>query len=105
MPTRKYESNADRQRAYRENQRARKAAALVKDAPKRTAIGSIPSTARWTALQDQARAAIQTMLDEMEAYRDDRSEQWQERDRAAQFEEKIETATEIRDALEGFSLN
>jgi hypothetical protein len=65
----------------------------------------MPSTARWKALHDQARAAVQTMVDEMTAYQGDRSEQWQESDRGTEFDAKLQDAGELLDALDAFSLD
>jgi hypothetical protein len=46
--------------------------------PATSAIPAVPSLARWKALRDQAQAFLQTMHEEMEAYWEERSEQWQE---------------------------
>jgi hypothetical protein len=105
MPTpRKYSSDADRQRAFRQRQRDARTAALVSNAPPPPAIPTMPGTARWKALHDQARAAIQTMAEEMQSYHDNLSETWQEGDKGEAFREMIERADELRETIEEFTL-
>jgi hypothetical protein len=105
MPTpRQYDSNADRQRAFRQRQKQATTEALVKGAPKAPAPVTIPGTARWRVLQAQALTALQTIRDEMEAYQGDRSEQWQESDRAEQFQETLDAVEEARAGVEGITL-
>ncbi len=103
MPTpRKHSDNAERQRAYRGRQEAARRAALeAKNMPATSAIPTMPSTARWKVLRDQAQAILETMIEEMEAYRDDRSEEWQQSERAGEFQELIERTDEARAAVEG----
>jgi hypothetical protein len=106
MPTqRQYQTDADRQKAYRQRQKqARLAELAAKNLPPTPAIPTMPGTARWTALQAQAQAALQAMLDEMRSYYDDRSEQWQETDRAATMQERMDSIESIISDLEGISL-
>lgn len=89
-------TNTERQRTFRQRQKEARAAAFVTGAPPAPPIPTMPSTARWKALQSQAQAALQAIVDEMEAYRDERSEQWQESDRAEQFQETLDAAEEAR---------
>jgi hypothetical protein len=104
MPTPKqYDSNADRQRAFRQRQRDARTAALVNNAPPPPAVATMPGIHRWKALHDQARAAIQIMAEEMRGYYDDRSEQWQESDRGEAFQEMIDRADELRQTVEDFT--
>jgi hypothetical protein len=95
-------TNTDRQRAFRQRQRDAKAAALVTGAPAAPQIATIPGIARWTTLHEQARRAIETMRDEMEAYKSDRSEQWQDSEKGAAFEDMIDRAAELLAAVEEF---
>jgi hypothetical protein len=82
---------AEKQRAYRDRLKQRAAGEL----PAAPILTNIPPERRWKALQEQARNALQTMLDEMEAYRDERSDTWQESERGEAFQERMDT-------LEGF---
>jgi hypothetical protein len=84
-------TSADKQRAYRERLKQRAAGQL----PAAPILTNIPPERRWKALQEQARTALQTMLDEMEAYRDERSEAWQESERGEPFNERIDALESI----------
>lgn len=102
MPTpRKYQTDAERQAAYRQRQaEARHVEQQAKGLPLLPAVPTIPGTARWKALRDQAQALLETMLDEMQRYYDDRSEQWQESDRGEEFQERIDQVDIARAAVE-----
>ena len=106
MPTpRQYQTDADRQRAYRERQKqARLTELAAKNLPAAPPIPSMPGTARWKALQEQARLALQTTLDEMQAYYDERSEAWQEGERAATMQEQIEALTDVLSNLDAATI-
>ena len=106
MPTpRQYESQADRQRAYRERQKqARLDELATKNLPATPAIPTMPGTARWTALQAQARAALEAIQDEMQAYFDDRSETWQEGDRGNTMQEHIEQVSGLLNDMDTLEL-
>jgi hypothetical protein len=105
MPTpRKHANAAERQAAYRRRQAVARAAQLqAKNFPVAPAISTMPGTARWKALEEHAKVAIETMLREMENYRDERSEEWQEGERGEEFDERIEAVQNIRDAFEELS--
>lgn len=105
MPTpRQYESDADRQRAYRQRQKQMLTNLLdAKNLPSGQAIPTLPSYQRWKALHEKARADVQTMRDEMETYRDERSEQWQDSDRAAAFQEMLDNADTLLATLDEFT--
>jgi ABC-type Fe3+ transport system substrate-binding protein len=92
---RKHANHAQRQRAYILRQKAAQAAAIkAKNMPAGSAIPTMPSTARWKALSRQAQTILQTLKDEMEAYRDERSEAWQESDKADAFQEAVDRVDE-----------
>lgn len=101
MPTpRQYSNNADRQKAYRERQQnARIAELQAKGLPATPAIPTMPGTARWNALIEQALRAIETCSEEMQTYYDDRSEQWQESDKGQEFQERIDQIAEEAENL------
>jgi hypothetical protein len=82
---------AEKQRAYRDRLKQRAAGQL----PAAPILTNIPPERRWKALQEQARTALQTMLDEMEAYQDERSETWQESERGEAFNERIDALESI----------
>jgi histidinol dehydrogenase len=82
---------AEKQRAYRDRLKQRAAGQL----PAAPILTNIPPERRWKALQEQARNALQTMIEEMEAYRDERSETWQESERGESFQERIEALESV----------
>jgi hypothetical protein len=54
----------------------------------------MPSTARWRALAKQAQTILNTLHSEMEDYRDERSEEWQESEKADAFQEVVDRVAE-----------
>lgn len=101
MPqAREYESDAARQKAFRDRQKAARAEAIAQGAPKAAAVPTMPSKARWTVLLKQAQTALETARDEMQAYYDERSEQWQESEKADEMQQKIEQLESIIGDLE-----
>jgi hypothetical protein len=99
MPSPKqYESRADRQRAYRQRLAASSAAP--------TAAPKIPARAgkrRWAALIDASRAMLESARDEMQEYYDDRSEAWQEGERAEELQAAIDALESVIAELEGLA--
>jgi len=100
---RKYESRAQQQAAYRR----RCASALrsqmhAKGLPALPAIPAMPGAARWRAAATMARELLTTVCDEMRAYADDRSEEWQDSDRAEELNDKQTGIEQIRDALDEY---
>lgn len=107
MPTpRKHADRAARQKAYRDRQRDALVAQLAaKGLPAAVPIPTMPSMARWMALHDQARAAMETMHEEMQAYHDDRSETWQVGERGEAFQEVLDRVEEVRVAVDDLTLD
>ncbi len=105
MPTPKqHETSLARQAAYRARQAdARKNELAAKGLPATPPISTLPSAARWNALQQSARASIETMRDEMECYYSDRSESWQDGERGVAFQEKIDSINDLLDSLDSLS--
>ena len=105
MPTpRKHANHAQRQRAYTQRQKAAQLAALaVKDTPAAAAIPTMPSIARWRALARQSQEILKVLLCEMERYRDERSEQWQESEKADAFQEQMDRVAEALESTEGIT--
>ena len=92
MPTpRQYSSQAEKQAAYRKRQaEARRQEQQAKGLPALPAVPTLPGDKRWRAMQEQACALLQTMAEEMQAYYDERSEQWQESDKGNAMQERID---------------
>ena len=97
---RRHDHPAARQRAYRE--RLRQAAAqqlAVKGLPSLPAIPTLPGYRRWTAGLLQAKQLLETVAQEMRDYYDQRSEQWQESDRAETLQEQLDQITDLAETL------
>lgn len=95
MPQPKLHINhAARQAAYRGRQQAAYAAALQqKGLPKLPAIPALPGTLRWRKALDSAALILEQTTSEMQDYYDERSETWQESERA-------EALLELKDQIE-----
>ncbi len=89
---------AQKQQAYRDRQRQQKA---MDGVPAPAGPCNIPPERRWATLRAQARAALQTLLDEMQAYHDDRSDDWQESDRGAAMAERLDALETVISDLDG----
>ena len=99
---RKYETRAEQQAAYRKRQvRSQHELLSRKGLPPLPAIPSMPGSARLRAIIQQAHILLSEAADEMRCYHDDRSEQWQESDRAEELLARIdhlqETVSELQD--------
>jgi hypothetical protein len=98
---RRYQDNAAKQRAYRTRQaQARREEQRAKGLPPAPPLPTLPSRARWQALLTQARVALEAARDEMQAYYDDRSEAWQQGERAEMLVEQIDQLEVVLAALE-----
>ena len=97
---REYPDNAAKQRAYRARQtQARRADQQAKGLPPAPALPTLPSRARWQALLAQARLFLETARDEIQAYYDDRSETWQQGERAALLQDQLDSLGQTIDDL------
>jgi hypothetical protein len=94
MPTpRKHESPAARQRAYRQRvKEVRLAETKAKGLPDAPGIPTMPGKARWHAMVYQALALLWAAQGEIQSYMDDRSEAWQE-------SQKAESLQEVKEAI------
>jgi hypothetical protein len=102
MPSlRKYADPASRQRAYR--LRLKDAVSLGPGIPLPAAILAMPSHPRWKKMQDKAKALLAEVASEMESYRDDRSDQWHESEKAIAFEEHLERVQEALQAIDAIA--
>src|SRR5215469_4713769 len=98
---RRYDDNAAKQRAYRARQaQARREEQQAKGLPPAPPLPTLPSRVRWQALLTQARLALETVRNEMQAYYEDRSEAWQQGERAATLAEQIDQLEGILHELE-----
>ena len=99
--TRMHDSAAARQAAYRARQAQERAAQLqAKGLPPLPSVPSLPGTARWQALLQQAHWALQKVSQEMEDYTAARSGNWQESERGEEFAERLAALQEVMDAVE-----
>jgi hypothetical protein len=97
---RKYVNRAAQQAAYRKRQaHAQQILLASKGLPALPAIPTMPSNARWQAMIDQAHTLLCDAAEEMQSYHDDRSEQWQEGDKAEELLARIEQVQEKADQL------
>jgi len=101
MPQPKYHvSAAARQAAYRKRcDRARQVELASKGLPSLPAISTMPGWPRWNASVEAARELVERTVEEMQEYFDDRSEQWQESERAEEHQEKIDSIQTLLDAF------
>lgn len=98
---RQYPDAAAKQAAYRTRQaQARREEQQAKGLPPAPPLPTMPSRARWHALLAQAQRALETARDEMQAYHHDRSEAWQEGERATALAEHIDQLEAVIDDLE-----
>ena len=102
MPqSRMHASHAARQAAYRKRQeQARKRQLHAMGLPPLPIIATLPGSARWTGAISQANCLLTMVVEEMQDYFDERSEQWQEDERGEAHQQRMEAVQEIADALE-----
>lgn len=92
MPNPKRHANsAARQKAYRSR---------LRSVQTMTPVPAKPGPARWRALKRNALFMLEVLAAEMRDYAEQRSEAWQESDRAQNFEERIDLALAARQATE-----
>jgi hypothetical protein len=96
MPAhRRHRSLAEKQKAYRVRQAAARLAELeAKGLPALPRLPSMPGTARWKAMTQAALSLLETMLAEMETYRDERSEEWRDGEKGMAFDEAVDQVRE-----------
>jgi hypothetical protein len=95
-----YVSAAARQAAYRKRcDRTRQAELASKGLPSLPAISTMPGWPRWNASIEAARELVERTIEEMQEYFDDRSEVWQESERAEEHQEKIDAVQTLLDAF------
>jgi hypothetical protein len=98
---RKYLTNADRQRAWRQRQQTAQQQQLSqRGLPPLPALPTLPGTPRWNAALAMAQALVATVSQEMTDYSEQRSERWHESERAEEFSERLEAIAELSSQLE-----
>lgn len=67
-------------------------------------ISQIPATKRWGQAIEGANGLLELVQQEMQDYHDQRSESWQEGERAEAFQERLNAITEAIEALQGLRM-
>jgi hypothetical protein len=94
-------SHAQRQAAYHKRcQEARKRQLEEKGLPAMPALPTVPGTARWNQCIANAKQLLHIAVEEMEAYFDERSEAWQDSEKADTFHERLDAVQEACDVLD-----
>jgi len=97
----RYADQAAKQRAYRTRVAlARRQEQEAEGLSPPPTVASRPGERRWSALLQRAQAALQMLRDEMDAYAMERSEAWQEGERAEQLQARLEVLDEVLERLE-----
>ena len=97
---RKHASAAQRQAAYLQRQRSAVVEQLTqKGLVPLPALSTIPGQTRWRQALSQAQWLIETVSGEMQDYHDDRSESWQESEKAESFLERLDQVQSISEQL------
>jgi hypothetical protein len=93
---RKYDTVADRQRAYRERQALqRENELMLRGWPKAPSFGPVPGKKRWNNLTHTSSICLQTVHDELKEFVSSKSEHWQKSKRADPFKERIAELEEV----------
>jgi hypothetical protein len=98
---RKYETAADKQAAYRRRcQAAYEEQMHSKGLPALPVLSQIPGRARWRSALEGACALLEQTVGEMRDYYEERSEGWQETERASALLEQLETLEGLLEELQ-----
>jgi hypothetical protein len=98
---RKYDTNAQRQAAYRQRHSQQgHIGHLSGPIPSKPAIASMPGHRRWSGMLAGADALIRCMRDEMQQYCQERSESWQDSEAGEKFMEILDSVEDALRALE-----
>jgi hypothetical protein len=97
----KYPNNAARQAAYRARcQEAQKEQARQQGLPPLPVLPTLPGTVRWRASLTLAFSLVDEICQQMQTYCDERSEAWQESERAQELFTRLEALEEVRDQMQ-----
>jgi hypothetical protein len=98
---RRHRTNAEKQAAYRKRcEVARREQLAAKGLPALPRLPAMPGTVRWQAAVSQAQIILAMVQDEMQSYHDERSEAWQESEKAGEYLERLEALSDIASQLE-----
>lgn len=93
-------SHAQRQAAYHKRcQEARKRQLEEKGLPALPALPTVPGAARWKQCVANATQLLNIVANEMETYFDERSEIWQESEKADDFQKRLDAVHEACEVL------
>ncbi len=96
-------TNAEKQAAWRRRQRERlQAAAPV--LPSAPVLEHMPATRRWQERRRRALDELRALVEEMQAYADGRSEQWQDSERGQAFCDRLSELESVADQLDQIDL-
>jgi len=91
-----YASRAERQAAYRRRREEALASQWGQQhLPGLPVLQSIPGTVRWKAALASARDTLQMVHTEMQQYFDERTERWQQSERAEAMETQIQALEDL----------
>jgi hypothetical protein len=97
----KYPNQAARQAAYRaRREQATREAAKQRGLPPLPALPAMPGTARWNAALTLALRLVEEVSEQMQDYFDERSQPWQDSDRAQDFTTRLDNVEAAREALD-----
>ena len=107
MPTpRKHKDAAACQAAYRAREKeARRLERERKGLPDLPPIPSIPGERRWAAMAREATALFSAIVEEREAYYDDRSDAWRDSEKGEMFQERTDAVNDLLTALDDLDLS
>lgn len=101
---RKYQSAAQRQAAYRHrNEQATRNLLATRGLPPMPALPAIPGTVRWNAIIGQIKQLAGTARTEMEHYAEQRSEAWNDSERAEQHQDKQNILDDLIELIENWN--
>lgn len=97
----KHKNAAARQAAYRaRREQAIRDQAKERGLPPLPPLPTLPGTKRWNAALTLAYRLVEEVGEQMQSYFDDRSETWQESERAQEFIDRLEAVEAAREALD-----
>jgi hypothetical protein len=96
-------NNAERQAAYRKRRRDMIDELFsMRGLPSLPAIATIPGWPRWKEAMGRVAYQMQAIEREMSDYYDERTERWQESERAVEFDEKLEMLRILTESAEAW---
>ena len=97
----KYPHAAARQAAYRARcQQIARDQAQERGLPPLPNLPAMPGTRRWKAALTLAHQLVEEICEQMQTYADQRSEAWQQTERAQEFAARLEAIQELREQMD-----